>query len=127
MHGNKCRIGLIALGLSLIALLLAVFPACFIQQKKLNIEPICHDERAAFSFDMENCSERHICLTEAEQCAADLRYLDRHLRLYNIFMLLAAVAAISAAFYSWRKTISYQRSDQYIQSLPRPDHYECQS
>jgi hypothetical protein len=100
---NTCRLGLIALALSLLALLLAVFPACFIQQKILNIEPICHDEHASFSFDIGRCSERRICPTEAEQCAADIRHLHRHLRLCNMGMLLAAGAAISTALYAWQQ------------------------
>ncbi|CAK8710922.1 hypothetical protein GCAAIG_00095 [Candidatus Electronema halotolerans] len=99
----KCLIGLTALGLSLLALLLAVFPSCYIQQNILNIEPICHDERAPFSFNLERCGQQLICPTEAEQCAADIRQLDWHLRLSNILMILAAAAAISTALYAWRK------------------------
>ena len=99
----KCLIGLTALGLSLLALLLAVFPAYFIQQNILNIEPICHDERAFFSFNLERCGQQRTCPTEAEQCAADIRQLDRHLRLSNMLMLLTAAAAISTALYAWRK------------------------
>ncbi len=98
-----CMIGLTALGLSLLALLLALFPSSFIQQKMMSIEPICHDERAPFSFNLEKCGQKRICPTEAEQCAAELKHLDRRLRHYNLAMLLAAVAAISTAFYAWRK------------------------
>lgn len=100
---HTCRLGLIALGLSLLALLLAVFPSSCIQQEIMNIEPICRDERAPFSFNLERCGQQSICPTEAQQCAADIKQLDWHLQLANMLMLLAAVAAISTALYAWRK------------------------
>jgi hypothetical protein len=103
MKKSNCLIGLAALGLSLLALLLAVLPSCFIQQKILNIEPVCHDERAPFSFNLERCGKQLICPTEAEQCAADIKQLECYLRLANILMLLAAAAAVSTALYAWRK------------------------
>lgn len=103
MCENKCRLGLTALGLSLLALLAAVIPTCFINKKILHIQPVCHDERALFSFDLEGCRKQRGCPTEAEQCAIDLRQLEQHLRLFNMIMLLAAAAAVSTALYSWQK------------------------
>ncbi len=103
MYRNKYRIGLTALGLSLLALLLASVPACLMYERILKNEPTCQDEHALFSFDLDSCEKRRICSTEAEQCVAERRYLNWRLRLCNLSMVLSAVASISTALYSWRK------------------------
>jgi hypothetical protein len=101
MFGKNYRIGLTALGLSLLAILLALFPACLMQQRIIkDIEPTCLDKQILLA---DGSEKRRNCLTETKQCATEQKSFDWRLRCCNLITLVVAVAAISTAIYSWRK------------------------
>ncbi|WP_417909470.1 hypothetical protein [Candidatus Electronema sp. PJ] len=101
MHKNRCRVGITALGLSFLALLLSVFPACLLDKKRAVLEQLCTDQTAAFSF---NCNETNQdCTTAAEHCVSALKEQSQRQRLCKHAMILAACSAIGAAVWSWRK------------------------
>lgn len=104
MSGKNYRLGLTALGLSLLAILLALFPACLMQQQIVqDTEPVCLDKHILLVADMDGNEKRRNSLPETKRCATELRYSDWKLRYCNLINLIVAVAAISTALYAWRK------------------------
>jgi len=102
------RIGMISLGLSLFALLLAIFPPCLLGNRILELERICEDHSTAFSFEIKAVrlsfgNENILYMTEAKAGRMEAKKLNRLFQLLTLVMILVAAGAVFTAVYSWMK------------------------
>ena len=99
---------MISLGLSCLALLLAIFPPCIFEKKIQELEKIHEDASTAFSFEITTgrlnffgVEENASYMTEAEAGRIEVEKLKKNFRVLTCAMIFSAFAAVFTAICSF--------------------------